>query len=193
MADQNFTELFPSCQACIKTFEPVFRMEEIIRKTEGKGAHHSLNLARVLNGMIKHRAYCLVNSYLFPLVFFATSMFLDMSGMACNCLELFELQEGAISKVFPYLDNKHWAHAFLGQHRFHANLHLNHHLATFLHVSCFSPAAFTGLYFTQDSSTVILGPAPVVLTIQLAVQVQQSIQFDKVQGKQKGSGVFEAW
>lgn len=116
-----------------------------------------------------------------------------MSGMACNCLELFELQEGAISKVFPYLDNKHWAHAFLGQHRLDANLHLNHHLATFLHVSCFSPAAFTGLYFTQDSSTVILGPAPVVLTIQLAVQVQQSIQFDKVQGKQKGSGVFEAW
>ena len=106
-----------------------------------------------------------------------------MSGMACNCSRLFELQEGAISKVFPYLDNKHWAHAFLGQHRLHANLHLNHHLATFLNVSYFSLAAFTGLYHTQDPTTIILGPAPVVLTIQLAAQAQQLIQFDKVQGE----------
>lgn len=138
---------------------------------------------RVLNGLIKHHAYCLVNSWSIFSGFLCYTYVLDMSGMACNCSRLFELQEGAISKVFPYLDNKHWAHAFLGQHRLYANLHLNHHLATFLNVSYFSLAAFTGLYHTQDPTTIILGPAPVVLTIQLAAQAQQLIQFDKVQGK----------
>ena len=75
MADQNFTEISSSCQAYIKVLEPVLRMEKIIRKTEGKGVYYSLGLARVLNGLIKHHAYCLVNSCLFPLVFFATPMF----------------------------------------------------------------------------------------------------------------------
>lgn len=65
------------------------------------------------------------------------------------------------------LGNKHWAHAILGQHSYDGSLHLNHHLATCLNVSCSSFTASTDL---QDHYTTISGPGPVIFITQHVAQ-----------------------